>query len=319
MLTQACHKIESNMMGTSSNASKSNSPKRTRSEEEDTPAPSAKQAKLTPPGTVSQPLSSLEKRLTPERPRPSSSSTSTSSPSVTTSVPPSAIPRHLYPPLAPMLPPGYPPLYPPPVPTPSCHQAGPCTNALCTDFTCPTGAARASILMGVPPASLNLLTMMQPPAATAATTAPPAGYVCNWMSSGEFCGKRFNSSEDLMTHLRTHTSTTPTSMPSVTSAPSLAALQAAQTQAMASSLPGGSSALAALHAQAAKMASTAATAAVTHTTTSSDLAAAAAARYHAMNLTRPPMIPPSIPALPPHLASLYGLGNPYSSLPVLYP
>merc|ERR1712110_917623 len=52
-----------------------------------------------------------------------------------------------------------------------------------------------------------------------------------------------------------------------------------------------------------------------------DLAAAAAARYHAA-LTRPGF-PPSmgIPpgALPPHLASLYGLGNPYTSLSMLYP
>uniref|UniRef100_A0A2P2I1C1 Zinc finger protein Noc-like n=1 Tax=Hirondellea gigas TaxID=1518452 RepID=A0A2P2I1C1_9CRUS len=31
--------------------------------------------------------------------------------------------------------------------------------------------------------------------------------VCNWISGDSYCGKRFNSSEDLLQHLRTHTST----------------------------------------------------------------------------------------------------------------
>ncbi|KAK6171434.1 hypothetical protein SNE40_019625 [Patella caerulea] len=31
-------------------------------------------------------------------------------------------------------------------------------------------------------------------------------YVCNWVSGHDYCGKRFNSSEDLMQHLRSHTS-----------------------------------------------------------------------------------------------------------------
>ena len=213
-----------------------------------------------------------------------------------------------------MLPPGYP-LVPPHAPV--------------------TSFDPSSFLMGIPPASLNLLSLMQqqqpPPPSAAAPPATP--YICNWMSSGEFCGKRFNSSEDLMTHLRTHTSSSttvpaPTSISAVASASSasLASLQAAQTQAMAH-LPmagGTSSALAALQAQAAKMAmaSTASAASMTHTpaTTSPDLATAAAARYHqVMGLARPPMVPPphlsAVPPFPPHLASLY----PYSSLPVLYP
>merc|ERR1719266_3078359 len=109
---------------------------------------------------------------------------------------------------------------------------------MCTDLTCPTGAARASsLLMGVPP-SLNLLNLMHPTAAAppppsvAAATSP---YVCNWMSNGEFCGRRFNSSEDLMGHLRTHTSTSSSALSTTTStstatASTLAALQAAQAQ-----------------------------------------------------------------------------------------
>ncbi|BFZ18075.1 hypothetical protein BsWGS_21113 [Bradybaena similaris] len=31
-------------------------------------------------------------------------------------------------------------------------------------------------------------------------------YACNWISGSDFCGKRFSSSEDLLQHLRTHTS-----------------------------------------------------------------------------------------------------------------
>lgn len=32
------------------------------------------------------------------------------------------------------------------------------------------------------------------------------GYVCSWVSGSEYCGKRFANSEELLTHLRTHTS-----------------------------------------------------------------------------------------------------------------
>ena len=87
MLTQACNKIESSMLGSSLNKS----PKRPRTEdhEERLNSPSTKLPKLASPGVnavadssvlpkVSQPLASSEKRKTPER-RPSSTSTSVSS------------------------------------------------------------------------------------------------------------------------------------------------------------------------------------------------------------------------------------------------
>ena len=35
-------------------------------------------------------------------------------------------------------------------------------------------------------------------------------YVCNWMSGSDYCGKRFNTSEELLQHLRTHTSSSET-------------------------------------------------------------------------------------------------------------
>ena len=283
------------------------SPKRPRSssssERESTP-PSTKQPRLASP-KVSQPLASSEKRKTPER-RPSStsvSSLSSTSPAIVTSRA-SLMPPH-FPPH--MLPPGYP-GFPTPLP-PRC-QGHPCVNPRCADLSCPTGAARASFLMGVPPPSLlNML----PPSTGAAGTSP---YVCNWMSNGEFCGRRFNSSEDLMGHLRTHTSSVSPAPPPT----SLAALQQAQAAALISSAAASTtttSALAALQAQAAKISNP-------PPTSSADLAAAAAARYHAALVTRPGLPPPlglapaGIPPIPPHLASLYGLGNPYS-LPMLYP
>ncbi len=36
-------------------------------------------------------------------------------------------------------------------------------------------------------------------------------YVCNWMSGSDYCGKRFSNSEELLQHLRTHTSSSETS------------------------------------------------------------------------------------------------------------
>ncbi|XP_071439241.1 zinc finger protein Noc-like [Hetaerina americana] len=45
-------------------------------------------------------------------------------------------------------------------------------------------------------------------AAAAAAAAAAAGrpYVCNWIAGDAYCGKRFASSEELLQHLRTHTS-----------------------------------------------------------------------------------------------------------------
>ncbi|KAK9504858.1 hypothetical protein O3M35_009036 [Rhynocoris fuscipes] len=38
----------------------------------------------------------------------------------------------------------------------------------------------------------------------AAMIAQPS-YICSWITGGTFCGKRFNTSEELLTHLRSHT------------------------------------------------------------------------------------------------------------------
>jgi len=337
MLTQACNKIESSMLGSSLNKS----PKRPRTEdhEERLNSPSTKLPKLASPGVnavadssvlpkVSQPLASSEKRKTPER-RPSSTSTSVSSnaSSPLTSTASLAAAR------PPMYPPGLIPhmFNPPPMAGGMVgglrppHPPTPCNNPYCTDPSCPAGAAFSAFIMGVPPPANMFLppNLGTPPTST---TTPSAPFVCNWTNSGEVCGRRFSSSEDLMGHLRTHTSTSvaavstaPSSIPPTSTTSTLAALQAAQAQALLSpAVTNGASALAALQAQAAKM--TVPITTPTTTPSSVDLSAAAAARYHAMTAVRPGLpigLPPMAP-LPPHLASIYGLGSPYS-LPMLYP
>lgn len=51
---------------------------------------------------------------------------------------------------------------------------------------------------------------------------PPPGlvgglqpYCCNWSEAGSYCGKRFNSSDELMQHLRGHTSADAPVLPSI--------------------------------------------------------------------------------------------------------
>ena len=31
-------------------------------------------------------------------------------------------------------------------------------------------------------------------------------YICNWMAGRDYCGKRYTSAEELLVHLKTHTS-----------------------------------------------------------------------------------------------------------------
>ncbi|CAH1802945.1 unnamed protein product [Owenia fusiformis] len=57
-----------------------------------------------------------------------------------------------------------------------------------------------SSLPGLYPHNLSLL------AAHGHPPMPSGGYVCNWMAGAEYCGKRFGTSEELLQHLRTHTS-----------------------------------------------------------------------------------------------------------------
>ena len=124
----------------------------------------------------------------------------------------------------------------------------------------------APSLPGLPPSMLPSfpgagptppLPGMLPPSLLAPPTAPPATpptsqpslpltvggasqFMCSWMQGRDFCGRRFNSSEELMSHLRTHTanmgdtpptSHAPPSAPSPASAPPTSALALLQAQA----------------------------------------------------------------------------------------
>ncbi|XP_061175425.1 zinc finger protein Noc-like [Saccostrea echinata] len=66
-------------------------------------------------------------------------------------------------------------------------------------------SAGASGLPSLP----SSLSSLYPPGALGAPQGLP--FVCNWMSGTEYCGKRFTNSEELLQHLRTHTTSTETS------------------------------------------------------------------------------------------------------------
>lgn len=107
-----------------------------------------------------------------------------------------------------------------------------CRDPYCRDPTCPTALynaqlAAASLAM-LPPGYAELIQAQKQQAAAAAaavaaatvTAASPAvttasssltrgsegPYICNWVNTRDgYCGKRHNSAEELLTHLRTHT------------------------------------------------------------------------------------------------------------------
>merc|ERR1719336_3488263 len=118
------------------------------------------------------------------------------------------------------------------------HPRGPpspCTDPLCRDPTCPTNmlkqaqqyAAMMAMARGNPYASMYPGMMAGLPGMPGAGAADPTPFVCNWVNGGDFCGKKFPSSEDLMSHLRSHTSSaaspTSASAAAVKASPAVAA------------------------------------------------------------------------------------------------
>lgn len=70
----------------------------------------------------------------------------------------------------------------------------------------PNYSSATSVLSAGAPglSSLHSMSSLYPHSALAAHQGLP--FVCNWVSAGnEYCGKRFTSSEELLQHLRTHT------------------------------------------------------------------------------------------------------------------
>lgn len=56
-------------------------------------------------------------------------------------------------------------------------------------------------------------------ATAAATSSAPGQHTCSWMSGSEFCGKRFATADELLQHLKTHTSMDASKAPSIPMAP----------------------------------------------------------------------------------------------------
>ena len=86
-----------------------------------------------------------------------------------------------------------------------------------------------------PPASAT------PPTSLPLTVGGASQFMCSWMQGRDYCGRRFNSSEELMSHLRTHTANMGDTAPAPSSSPA------------PPPAPAPSSALALLQAQAAQL------------------------------------------------------------------
>ena len=115
-------------------------------------------------------------------------------------------------------------------------------------------------------------------------TSPPSQpkpFVCNWIVADNYCGKRFASSEDLLQHLRTHTSLSSMTA-ETTSSSSLASSSS-------SSMPSSQH----------------------RAYPTPPLSPLSAARYHPYAMKNPAAAgPPSAPSLPPSLMHGYGAQHP---------
>lgn len=74
--------------------------------------------------------------------------------------------------------------------------------------TCPSGCTQCDHQKNY---LASALSMIPPPHPLSYQLGRP--YVCNWIAGESYCGKRFSNSEDLLQHLRSHTTST-TSSPS---------------------------------------------------------------------------------------------------------
>lgn len=69
--------------------------------------------------------------------------------------------------------------------------------------TCPSGCTQCDHQKNY---LASALSMIPPPHPLSYQLGRP--YVCNWIAGESYCGKRYNNSEDLLQHLRTHTTST---------------------------------------------------------------------------------------------------------------
>merc|ERR1719422_917413 len=174
-----------------------------------------------------------------------------------------------------LLPPGY------PAPSPYSHLAPyhPLPGMLPPSLLPPSLAPPPPHLTAPPPASSTATSSSTSSASPATLGTSP--YLCSWMQGRDFCGRRFNSSEELMSHLRSHTANMGEAPPPAAPGPAAAAPPPPQTPA-----------LALLQAQAAQMRSH-----ISPSSTSSPTPPSSSPS------SLPPQLqlPSSSPSLPPHL------------------
>lgn len=76
--------------------------------------------------------------------------------------------------------------------------------------SCPSGCTQCDHQKYGLAMALSSLGPMPPPSLSYPSSLNPAAggrpYVCNWIAGETYCGKRFNTSEELLQHLRSHTS-----------------------------------------------------------------------------------------------------------------
>lgn len=81
--------------------------------------------------------------------------------------------------------------------------------AAASSMLLPPLSSAGSALSGGSMSALSSLHSLYPHSALAAAAAAHQGlppYVCSWVAGSDYCGKRFSTSEELLQHLRTHTS-----------------------------------------------------------------------------------------------------------------
>jgi uncharacterized Zn-finger protein len=117
-------------------------------------------------------------------------------------------------------------------------------------------------------------------------TSPPSQhkpFVCNWIVADNYCGKRFASSEDLLQHLRIHTSMSSSSMATETTSASSSSMPSSQHRAYPTP----------------------------------PLSPLSAARYHPYAMKNPAAAAAAGPSLPPSLLG-HGYGAQHSALAPYY-
>merc|ERR1719507_1585549 len=94
-----------------------------------------------------------------------------------------------------------------------------CRDPYCKDPGCPVAVYNAYMArLRLPPGYLELLeahklaSLPTSPAlpstslSASASLGPGGPYICNWMNGRDYCGKRYSNAEELLVHLKTHTS-----------------------------------------------------------------------------------------------------------------